>query len=420
MQLTGTILNSDGVNIDGIEDALFYRFLTNFQDGVIKGAYEEASFSLLNSNTLRIGKGEILISGMRVIIEANTQSFAVFPKVSTRYQIILQIQIDELGQPKFSAIMREIQALVKQDILNRALINAVYQVELGRFSLNQDGIEDITKTLDTIVAGKDTTNQEINIGNVTANKIDISLQPEVDIENRFDTDSQKYFVDFNFQLPVDLQKETIDKIDLSLSNSQTALEQANSATQAVNELGGIKSDFIQIQELFQTMQQEIETLRQNSFITSKEQWLDLTYPVGSYYQTTLPPKSEKSEVKTFDPNEEWGGVWKCLPADAVLWSVGENGKISVSKTTEGYEMPTRLLQSLPNITGSFVIWNSPEDTYVGAFGNETYMHTMGYPSGSGARRRNIQFDASIVNSTYGRSSIVRPPAYGAYIWLRVA
>lgn len=400
MELKGTILEKSGSEVSGIQDAIFNRFLTNFKDGIIQGAYEEARFSLLSSNTLHIAKGEALICGMRVIIEETAQTFITFPRTSTRYQIVLQIQMNELGQPQFNSITREIEALKQQDILNAELTNAVYQVELGRFSLNGDKIEDAIMTLDIIVAGTNTTSQELNIGNITTQKIDISLPAEVDVNNRFDTNQQKYFVDFNFALPVNLQQETIDKIDLSLSNSQQAMN-------AVRDFHQMEAVVAQLQQDMQTqntqsiqLQEEITRLKADREQIIKDSWL-YAHPIGSCILT----------MGNENPNDR-GGEWELVQAGKALW------------TTQGNDAGGTIEAGLPNITGKSVDWATLA-SYIGTHfegamyleweANNVYLASSPHNHWSASFR----FDASRSNPIYGRSNTVQPPAVKIRLWRRI-
>lgn len=134
------------------------------------------------------------------------------------------------------------------------------------------------------------------------------------------------------------------------------------------------------------------------------------YPVGSIYQSTDPTS----------PAALFGGSWEEIASERVL--MGASSAHAAGTTVEA---------GLPNITGSL---KAPEDgvdysPFRGSTGGllksgalkftEINASWTGYRSNSGSAY-NIEFDASISNSIYGRSSTVQPAAYYVHIWRRVA
>lgn len=135
-----------------------------------------------------------------------------------------------------------------------------------------------------------------------------------------------------------------------------------------------------------------------------------SYPVGSIYQSTDPTS----------PAALFGGSWEEIASERVL--MGASSAHAAGTTVEA---------GLPNITGSL---KTPEDVvnYSPFRGSqkgllksgalkftEINSSWTGYKSDSGSAY-NIEFDASISNSIYGRSSTVQPAAYYVHIWRRVA
>lgn len=134
------------------------------------------------------------------------------------------------------------------------------------------------------------------------------------------------------------------------------------------------------------------------------------YPVGSIYQSADPTS----------PAAMFGGSWEEIASDRVL--MGASSAHVAGTTVEA---------GLPNITGSLKVPEN-EVNYSPFRGSqkgllksgalkftEINASWTGYKADSGSAY-NIEFDASISNSIYGRSSTVQPAAYYVHIWRRVA
>ena len=83
---------------------------------------------------------------------------------------------------------------------------------------------------------------------------------------------------------------------------------------------------------------------------------------------------------------------------------------------------TTVEAGLPNITGTFVAsaFTDSGIEATGAFYAASLSKTKTSTSYSTFQEKGLGFDASILNSIYGRSSTVQPPAYYMNIWLRTA
>ena len=120
------------------------------------------------------------------------------------------------------------------------------------------------------------------------------------------------------------------------------------------------------------------------------------FPVGSLYLN----------INSTSPASLFGGTWEKLPEGYALWTAtsGAGGIIAAG---------------LPNITGSFVIGgNKDARSASGAFSKgET-----GYRSNYGGANDgyDYNFNASSLNSIYGNSDTVQPPAYKIYAWKRIS
>ena len=134
------------------------------------------------------------------------------------------------------------------------------------------------------------------------------------------------------------------------------------------------------------------------------------YPVGSIYQSADPTS----------PAALFGGSWEEIASDRVL--MGASSAHAAGTTVEA---------GLPNITGSLKVpgndvnYSPFRGSRNGLLESGALKFTeinaswAGYRSESGSAY-NIEFDASISNSIYGRSSTVQPAAYYVHIWRRVA
>lgn len=138
--------------------------------------------------------------------------------------------------------------------------------------------------------------------------------------------------------------------------------------------------------------------------------LDKVYPVGAVYLS----------VVATSPASLFGGTWTQLAAGYALWTA-----------TSGAD--STIAAGLPNITGyMYANWLGSTSNRVGAFGNETggaVAHSnagqggnevSGASNGYAAAQAGWTFDAARVNSIYGASTTVQPPAYKVYAWKRVA
>jgi len=92
---------------------------------------------------------------------------------------------------------------------------------------------------------------------------------------------------------------------------------------------------------------------------SKEQVLDLFYPVGTIYQTT---------DSKFDPEVKWGGTWeqisgKFLLSDSNDYTIGDTGGEATHKLTV-QEMPSHTHSMYVNNDGSSSSWSPTSGTYL--------------------------------------------------------
>ena len=125
------------------------------------------------------------------------------------------------------------------------------------------------------------------------------------------------------------------------------------------------------------------------------------HPVGSIYQST----------SSTSPAVLFGGTWQEIAQNRVL--MGASSTHAAGTTVEA---------GLPNITGTFVAsaFTDSGIEATGAFYAASLSKTKTALSYSTFQEKGLGFDASILNSIYGRSSTVQPAAYYVHIWHRVA
>ena len=125
------------------------------------------------------------------------------------------------------------------------------------------------------------------------------------------------------------------------------------------------------------------------------------HPVGSIYQST----------SSTSPAVLFGGTWQEIAQNRVL--MGASSTHAAGTTVEA---------GLPNITGTFVAsaFTDSGIEATGAFYAASLSKTKTALSYSTFQEKGLGFDASILNSIYGRSSTVQPAAYYVHIWKRVA
>lgn len=123
--------------------------------------------------------------------------------------------------------------------------------------------------------------------------------------------------------------------------------------------------------------------------------LEIMYPVGSLYMGT----QNTCPMTILMP----GTTWDLVSSNRALWT---------GDTTNGN---TTIEAGLPNITGWFAANDGQGDGAL--FTTEPYQ-TWAYGSSAGGGRPKINFNASGINSIYGNSTTVQPPAYVVNVWRR--
>lgn len=457
----------DNTNIDG---ARAEHFNAGMRDGIVKGAFNEGTFTTLASNEISFDTCELRISGHRVIIEeAWTRTFSTKPKTPVRYALIGQIIVGEDSSVQFDLFPQLAStALIKNNLFRQQNGAGTYQVEIGRFTLNIDGnIIDVTRTLDIITGSKgEDLDGTINIGVVTTNTLEPEMDAEADVEQRYDAEQGKVVTDFTFNIP---RGKGLEDLDTELSESSTnavqnsvittalknkadltnpeqnitaqkvafgsdnAYVRFNSGTDTLSIVGNghginmVTDKMVKINSTDDDIWIWTDGINKNIDIEALGGKILLQAPKteisGELSFSALNNASKKIlldfqhpvnsiieiEDDTFDPNVYYAGtgsVWQRLPDGYVLWSASSGA---------GTTIPA----GLPNISG----WanNAVGDQAANSFGGaiDVQVGGRGFTAGDIAWA-NFSVNASRSSPIYGNSDTVQPPARKTCMWKRIS
>lgn len=228
------ILTKNGIDNSNIDGARGEYFNSGMRDGIVQGALNEGLFTATASNIISLDTCELRIAGHRIVIDEPVyHTFTNAPSSDTRYAFVAQIVVDANQNVDFSLFVQSADTpLIQNDLYKTINGSGTYQVEIGKFTLTTSlSIEDVIRTIDMITGGVGASSN-VNIGNVTTEKIDYSLNAEVDINPRYDDTTKKEYIDVDFRLPIDLTdilndyvtKEYVDNI---VGNINTILDNIN-------------------------------------------------------------------------------------------------------------------------------------------------------------------------------------------------
>ena len=225
------ILTENSVDNTNIDGARAEHFNAGLRDGIVKGAFNEGTFTALASNVISFDTCELRISGHRVIIdEIWTQTFSSSPSVATRYALVGQIVVDSSSNVDFSLFVQNSNtALVKNNLFRTENGAGTYQVEIGRFTLTTNGtIADIVRTLDVITGGSSGMGEHFISGNITTTMLESGMDANVTAEDVYDANGNYQQTDFEFELPETagtvVKVNNIEQANLDfLSDPQTQL-----------------------------------------------------------------------------------------------------------------------------------------------------------------------------------------------------
>ena len=198
------ILTKNGVENTNIDDARNHHFNSGGKSGIVKGELNEGNVFSGSSNVIALDTCELRLCGHRVIVnEAEYITLSSTPAQAIRYSLIAEIKVVD-SNPSFSLFYQAPATSLIQNNLSADLLgNGTYQMEIGKFTLNTDGtISDIVRTADLINGGGNNgEGGHINIGTITTNTLDAGMEAEIDIEERYDAETNKTYTDFTFSIP---------------------------------------------------------------------------------------------------------------------------------------------------------------------------------------------------------------------------
>lgn len=198
------ILTKNGVENTNIDDARNHHFNSGGKSGIAKGELNEGNLFSGSSNVIALDTCELRLCGHRVIInEVEYITLSSTPAQAIRYSLIAEIKVVD-SNPSFNLFYQAPSTSLIQNNLSADLLgNGTYQMEIGKFTLNTDGtISDIVRTADLINGGGNNgEGGHINIGNITTNTLDAGMEAEIDIEERYDAETNKTYTDFTFSIP---------------------------------------------------------------------------------------------------------------------------------------------------------------------------------------------------------------------------
>ena len=193
------ILTKSGEEITAIDDARAYNFDAGNKSGIVKGALNEGKLFLVSSNVIGLDSCELRISGHRIVIDsAESITMANRPSVATRYSMIAEVVVSDASVPSFRLFIQPAKTeLIQQNLYKTLNGNGTYQLRIGNFTLETDGlISDIVRTAD-VISGSTNGVGDIEF-NVTTETIAGDLEPEVNVD--FNEETKKY--DMHFALPL--------------------------------------------------------------------------------------------------------------------------------------------------------------------------------------------------------------------------
>lgn len=196
------ILNNNGIDNTNIDGASFNDFCAGQRSGIIKGRLNECLVINPSSSVLTMDTGELIISGVRLVLNNLTQfTFSTLPATTIRYSLVAEISIDNDSLVDRRIFIQQSDTeLIQNKLFKTESGFGIYQVEIAKFSLTSDGIEDIVRTLDVITGGMgDGAHWEV--GDINSFDLEHGMTAEVDID--YNEDTKEY--DFSFGIPRGLQ-----------------------------------------------------------------------------------------------------------------------------------------------------------------------------------------------------------------------
>lgn len=393
------ILTKNSVDNTNIDGARAENFNAGMRDGIVKGALNEGTFASQTSNGIYLDTCELRISGHRIVIdEPFEKTFVSTTTSNARYALVAQIIVDDNSNVDFSIFHQDATTpLIKNNLFKTVNGAGTYQLEIGRFTLKTDGtVDDVQRTVDVITGGASGSQWDIEIGNVVTEKISTNLEAEVDIDKRYDQQTNKEYLDFNFSLPVDVD----EAVDQRIANAEQVANDAHDLAVVAEATAGdaisVASDASTVADAAQA---KVEAL----------------YPVGAIYLS----------ISDTSPASFFGGSWEKIENKFLL---GASSDYPI-ESTGGEATHTLTLTEMPTHKHGFDYNNAYrkiETGWSGQAGDWSHLYyfnlwTGFYPSNSDVRA--VFYDFMEYAEKYAGGSQAHnnmPPYIAINIWKRVS
>ena len=142
------ILEANGVENENVDGAAFNNFTSRGIDGRIKGILNECEVYRLDSSTVKIDTGELLIQGFRVKIISPYTIQRTSSSSLLSFQIVARITLSSDRSVLFDMECRPVSSLRKDSLFSTE--SGIYEAEIARFTTDSSGISSITSVLPKI------------------------------------------------------------------------------------------------------------------------------------------------------------------------------------------------------------------------------------------------------------------------------
>lgn len=156
------ILESPGTEIDHIDGAIFNNFSSGDQSGILRGVLDECVPVLVNSETVMVSAGELLIKGFRVKITSPYTITKQSNLYDTVYYIIAKLTVSSSKEVSFDIEARQTPDLVKDDLFTKGF--GIHEIVLCRFVVTTYGITDLHRMAAVISGSPGNSDENISSG----------------------------------------------------------------------------------------------------------------------------------------------------------------------------------------------------------------------------------------------------------------
>lgn len=144
------VLDKFGGEVSANEQAIFNKISTNNSSGYVNGYLNSLGISKLTSNAIGIDSGLLSIQGFRFVNDTlQTYTVSVTPSQPIPFQLVAVFSHYVSSEnDTLEIITRPIESLRQENLYGGS--NAVYELELARFTMTADGITDFVVTLEQL------------------------------------------------------------------------------------------------------------------------------------------------------------------------------------------------------------------------------------------------------------------------------